>query len=63
MGKDQQVIEAASTPVERMYFAWNEALARNDADALLALYAKDAHFRESPRPSSARHRERRSGRP
>ncbi len=37
----------ASTPVERMYFAWNEALARNDAGALLSLYAKDAHF-ESP---------------
>jgi hypothetical protein len=36
-----------STPVERMYFAWDDALSRNDADALLALYAKDAHF-ESP---------------
>src|ERR1051325_9841802 len=36
-----------STPVERMYFAWNDALSRNDAAALLALYAKDAHF-ESP---------------
>ncbi len=36
-----------STPVERMYFAWNDALSRNDAEALLALYAKDAHF-ESP---------------
>ena len=38
---------SGSTPVERMYFAWDEALSRNDADALLALYAKDAHF-ESP---------------
>jgi ketosteroid isomerase-like protein len=34
----------ASTPVERMYFAWNNALSRNDAKALLALYAIDAHF-------------------
>jgi len=38
---------AASTPVERMYFAWNDALSRNDAAGLLALYAADAHF-ESP---------------
>jgi hypothetical protein len=37
----------ASTPVERMYFAWNDALSRNDATELLALYAEDAHF-ESP---------------
>ncbi|HLH94911.1 MAG TPA: nuclear transport factor 2 family protein [Xanthobacteraceae bacterium] len=36
-----------STPVERMYFAWNDALSPNDAEALLALYAPDAHF-ESP---------------
>lgn len=36
-----------SSPVERMYFAWNEALSRNDAAALLALYAPDAVF-ESP---------------
>ncbi len=36
-----------STPVERMYFAWDAALSRNDAPALLALYAPDAHF-ESP---------------
>jgi hypothetical protein len=36
-----------STPVERMYFAWNDALSRNDAQTLLALYAEDAHF-ESP---------------
>jgi ketosteroid isomerase-like protein len=36
-----------STPVERMYFAWNEALSKNDAEALLALYAEDAIF-ESP---------------
>jgi hypothetical protein len=38
---------SGSTPVERMYFAWNDALSRNDADALLALYAKDAVL-ESP---------------
>jgi ketosteroid isomerase-like protein len=36
-----------STPMERVYFAWNDALSRNDAVALLALYAKDAVF-ESP---------------
>lgn len=39
--------DSAVTPVERMYFAWNDALSRNDADTLLALYAPDAHF-ESP---------------
>jgi hypothetical protein len=36
-----------STPAERMYFAWDDALSRNDAKALLALYAKDARL-ESP---------------
>jgi ketosteroid isomerase-like protein len=30
-----------------MYFAWDDALSRNDAKALLALYAPDAVF-ESP---------------
>ena len=30
-----------------MYFAWNDALSGNDAEGLLALYARDAHF-ESP---------------
>ncbi|MBV9834163.1 MAG: nuclear transport factor 2 family protein [Alphaproteobacteria bacterium] len=30
-----------------MYFAWNDALSRNDADALLSLYAEDAWL-ESP---------------
>jgi ketosteroid isomerase-like protein len=38
---------SGSTPIERMYFAWNDALSRNDAEGLLALYARDAHF-ESP---------------
>jgi len=38
---------SGATPVEKMYFAWDDALARNDADALLALYAEDAWF-ESP---------------
>lgn len=38
---------SGSTPVERMYFAWNDALSRNEATALLALYAPDAVF-ESP---------------
>ena len=37
----------AATPVEHMYFAWNDALSRNDAEALLALYARDAVL-ESP---------------
>ena len=36
-----------STPVERVYFAWDDALSRNDKDALLALYAPDAVI-ESP---------------
>jgi ketosteroid isomerase-like protein len=39
--------DVMSTPVERMYFAWDAALSRNDAAALLALYAPDAVF-ESP---------------
>lgn len=38
---------SGSTPVERMYFAWDEALSRNDSEALLALYAEDARL-ESP---------------
>ena len=42
-----RTFEPAATPVERVYFAWNEALSRNDIAALLALYAPDAHF-ESP---------------
>jgi hypothetical protein len=36
-----------SSPAERMYHAWNEALSRNDAAALTALYAPDAEI-ESP---------------
>ena len=36
-----------STPIERMYFAWNDALAHNDMEALIALYAPDAVL-ESP---------------
>ncbi|MBV9158587.1 MAG: nuclear transport factor 2 family protein [Acidobacteriaceae bacterium] len=36
-----------SSPVERMYHAWDEALSRNDAAALTALYAPDAVI-ESP---------------
>ena len=50
MDEDRSKLNSESkgaTPVERMYFAWNDALSRNDAAALLALYAKDAHF-ESP---------------
>ena len=36
-----------SSPVERMYHAWDDALSRNDAAALTALYAPDAVI-ESP---------------
>ncbi len=39
--------QAQATPVESVYYAWDEALSRNDAAALLALYAPDAVF-ESP---------------
>ena len=45
--KNASVSASSTTPVERMYFAWNDALSRNDAEALLALYAPDAVF-ESP---------------
>ena len=38
---------SALTPVERVYFAWDDALSRNDKAALLALYAADAVI-ESP---------------
>ena len=38
---------ALSTPVERIYFAWDDALSRNDAAAITALYAPDATI-ESP---------------
>lgn len=41
------MIDAKSTPIERMYFAWDDALSHNDAEALLAPYAADAVF-ESP---------------
>jgi hypothetical protein len=40
-------MEHVASPVEHMYVAWNDALSRNDADALLALYASDAVL-ESP---------------
>jgi hypothetical protein len=36
-----------SSPAERMYHAWDDALSRNDAAALTALYATDAVI-ESP---------------
>ena len=29
------LMDSGSTPIERMYFPWNDALARNDAEALL----------------------------
>jgi hypothetical protein len=40
-------MHSGATPVERMYFAWDDALSHNDAERLLSLYAHDAHF-ESP---------------
>jgi ketosteroid isomerase-like protein len=43
---DRTVMPEA-TPVERVYFAWDDALSRNDTAALLALYAPDAVI-ESP---------------
>lgn len=45
-GEAQQTTQDSS-PVERIYFEWNEALSRNDANALLDLYAPDAVI-ESP---------------
>jgi ketosteroid isomerase-like protein len=38
---------AFSSPVEHVYHAWDEAISRNDAAALTALYAPDAVI-ESP---------------
>jgi ketosteroid isomerase-like protein len=35
---------ARSIPIESMYFAWDDALSRNDAAGLLPLYAPDAVF-------------------
>ena len=55
----RQTASAASTPVERMYFAWDEALSNNDAAGLLALYAKDAHFESPLVPHLLRHGNRR----
>jgi ketosteroid isomerase-like protein len=40
-------VPAEATPVEQIYFAWDDALSRNDKDALLALYTPDAVI-ESP---------------
>ena len=45
------------TPVERVYFAWDDALSRNDTKALLALYAPDAVI-ESPLIPCAQERAR-----
>lgn len=36
-----------SSPIARMYHAWNEALSRNDVAALTALYAPHAEDRKS----------------
>ncbi len=44
---ESTVPAGASTPVERVYFAWDDALSRNDTTALLSLYAEDAVL-ESP---------------
>jgi len=40
-------LPSGRTPAESMYFAWDLALSANDPDALLELYAEDAHL-ESP---------------
>lgn len=50
MTEEDQLAQGAktlSTPAERMYYAWDGALSRNDAAALTALYAFDAAI-ESP---------------
>ncbi len=39
--------ELANEDIERIYMQWDDALSRNDPDALLALYAPDAVL-ESP---------------
>lgn len=39
--------ESFAQTAERIYHDWDQALADNDVDALLALYAPDVHF-ESP---------------
>jgi hypothetical protein len=52
----RNLVTAGSTPVERMYFAWNDALSHNDADGLLALYAEDAGFESPLVPHLAGHR-------
>ena len=44
-----------SSPAERMYHAWNEALSRNDAAALTALYAPDAEIETSTTSESKGH--------
>lgn len=46
-GRDAEAHTHYASPVERMYFEWNEALSRNDAKALLELYAPDGVI-ESP---------------
>lgn len=38
---------SGATPVEQMYFAWNDALSHSDTETLLGLYAEDAVL-ESP---------------
>lgn len=40
-------VEHSNRNVEKIYHDWDEALSQNDAEALLALYAKDAVI-ESP---------------
>jgi hypothetical protein len=42
-----QAAKTYASPVEQIYFEWNKALSRNDANGLLALYAPDAVI-ESP---------------
>jgi hypothetical protein len=53
-------------PLERVYFAWDDALSHDDKAALLALYPPDAVIENSLIPhvlKSERHRAGRSGDP
>ena len=45
--KETTQSQQLASPVERIYFEWDRALARNDAKALVELYAEDAVI-ESP---------------
>jgi ketosteroid isomerase-like protein len=46
-GEEARRAQSFASPVERVYFEWNEALSRNDVNGLLELYAPDGVI-ESP---------------